>query len=76
MVKSSRGTSRSSGVSPTSLLTLAERRILDSSVGRSLTEATQKQLQSTLAKARVLRDKWQDLFKRQTLSGKRTNQLG
>jgi len=76
MAKSSRGTIRSSGVSPTSLLTLAERRILDSSVGRSLAEATHKQLHSTLAKARVLRDKWQDLFKRQTLTAKRTNQRG
>ena len=76
MAKSSRGTSRSSGVSPTSLLTLAERRILDSSVGRSLAEASHKQLHSTLAKARVLRDKWQDLFKRQTLTTKRTNQRG
>ena len=76
MAKSARDMSRMSGVPPTSLLTLAERRILDSSVGRSLAEATQKQLQSTLAKARLLRNKWQDLFKRQTVAAKRTNQRG
>lgn len=76
MAKSARDMSRLSGVPPTSLLTLAERRILDSSVGRSLAEATQKQLQSTLAKARLLRNKWQDLFKRQTVAAKRTNQRG
>jgi hypothetical protein len=75
MAKSSRGISRSSGVSTTSLLTLAERRILDSSVGRSLSEATQTQLRTALAKARGLRDKWQELFKRQTVVSKRTGRV-
>jgi hypothetical protein len=76
MAKSPRKGSRSTGVSTTSLLTLAERRVLDSSVGRTLAEATQKQLQATLARARILRDKWQDLFKRQTLAAKRTLSRG
>lgn len=71
MAKSSRSP-RTSVSDSQSLLTQAERRILDSSVGRSLAEATQKQLQATLAKARTLRNKWQDLFKRQTMATKRT----
>lgn len=75
MAKSSRGV-RPSANGPQTLLTLAERRILDSSVGRSLTEASQKQLQATLAKARSLRNKWQDLFKRQTMATKRTANPG
>lgn len=76
MAKSPRKGSRSTGVPTTSLLTLAERRVLDSSVGRTLAEATQKQLQATLGRARILRDKWQDLFKRQTLAAKRTLSRG
>lgn len=75
MAKSSRGPRPSAG-GPQTLLTLAERRILDSSVGRSLAEATQKQLSATLAKARTLRDKWQDLFKRQAMATKRTARHG
>lgn len=76
MATSSRKAPRSAGVSTTSLLTLAERRILDNSVGRALADATHKQLQTTLAKARVLRDKWQDLFKRQSVAAKRTTARG
>lgn len=75
MAKSSRGVRPSAG-GPQTLLTLAERRILDSSVGRSLAEATQKQLQTALAQARTLRDKWQDLFKRQAMATKRTAKHG
>lgn len=75
MAKSSRGARPSAG-GPQTLLTLAERRILDSSVGRSLAEASHKQLQATLAKARTLRNKWQDLFKRQTMATKRTASHG
>lgn len=75
MAKSSRGARPSAG-NPQTLLTLAERRILDSSVGRALSEASHKQLQATLAKARTLRDKWQDLFKRQSMATKRSARNG
>jgi hypothetical protein len=76
MAKSSRNARSSGSGSSTSLLTLAERRILDGSVGRSLSEATHKQLQATLVKARALRDKWQDLFKRQTMATTRAPRSG
>lgn len=75
MAKSSRGVRPSAG-GPQTLLTVAERRILDSSVGRTLAEATQKQLQTALTQARTLRDKWQDLFKRQAMATKRTAKHG
>jgi len=71
------------GMSPGSLggrgeswLTTAERKLLDGTLGRSLAEATQKQLQSTIVKARGLRDKWRDLFNRQMKSTKRTDRRG
>ena len=63
MAKSSRGTPRPASLPTGTLLTPTERRILDKSVGRSLTDATQKQLQATLLSARALRNKWQELFR-------------
>lgn len=59
-----------------SLLTAAERKLLDGTVGRTLVEASQKQLHSTMVKARRLRDKWRDLFNRQMKSSKRTARRG
>lgn len=83
MAKSSRSTARSRPTSPAksasqaeSWLTAAERKLLDGTLGRSLAEASQKQLQATMAKARTLRDKWRDLFNRQMKSSKRTVRRG
>lgn len=57
-----------------SLLTAAERKLLDGTVGRSLAEATGKQLQAIMTRARRLRDKWRDLFDRQMRSARRAPQ--
>jgi hypothetical protein len=83
MAKSSRSSARSSTAAPKqtapqaeSWLTAAERKLLDGTLGRSLAEASQKQLQATMAKARTLRDKWRDLFNRQMKSSKRTARRG
>jgi hypothetical protein len=54
-----------------SLLTSAEKKILDGTLGASLAAASQKQLQAARKQARGLRDKWRDLFSRQTISTKR-----
>lgn len=54
-----------------SLLTSAEKKILDGTLGASLAAATQAQLQAARKQARGLRDKWRDLFSRQTISTKR-----
>jgi hypothetical protein len=62
----------SGGSQVESWLTAAERKLLDGTLGRSLAAASQKQLQATMAKARSLRDKWQDLFNRQMKATKRT----
>jgi hypothetical protein len=59
-----------------SWLTAAERKLLDGTLGRGLAEASQKQLQATVARARTLRDKWRDLFARQMKAAKRTPQRG
>jgi hypothetical protein len=57
-------------------LTTAERKLLDGTIGRSLAEASAKQLQATIVKARRVRDKWRDLFNRQMKSSKRTARGG
>lgn len=67
MAKSSRPT----GSSSTSWLTAAEQRVLDSTVGSSLASATRNQLQAAIKQARTLRDKWRDLFNRQSLTSKK-----
>jgi hypothetical protein len=63
--------SRQSGSSSTTWLTVAEQRVLDSTVGSSLTTATRNQLQAAIKQARTLRDKWRDLFNRQSLTTKK-----
>jgi hypothetical protein len=55
-----------------SLLTAAEKKLLDGTLGKSLAAATQPQLESIRKQARALRDKWQDLFKRQSVATKRS----
>ena len=55
-----------------SLLTAAEKKLLDGTLGKSLAAATQPQLEAMRKQARVLRDKWQDLFKRQSITTKRS----
>lgn len=67
MAKSSRPT----GSSSTTWLTAAEQRVLDSTVGSSLATATHNQLQAAIKQARTLRDKWRDLFNRQSLTTKK-----
>lgn len=67
MAKSSRRTDSSS----TAWLTAAEQRVLDSTVGSSLATATRNQLQAAIKQTRTLRDKWRDLFNRQSLTTKK-----
>jgi hypothetical protein len=67
MAKSSRRT----GSSSTAWLTAAEQRVLDNSVGSSLATATRNQLQAAIKQTRALRDKWRDLFNRQSLTTKK-----
>jgi hypothetical protein len=67
MAKSSRPT----GSSSTAWLTAAEQRVLDSTVGSSLASATRNQLQAAIKQTRTLRDKWRDLFNRQSLTSKK-----
>jgi hypothetical protein len=67
MAKSSRRTDSS----PTAWLTAAEQRVLDSTVGSSLATATRNQLQAAIKQTRTLRDKWRDLFNRQSLTTKK-----
>lgn len=55
----------------TSWLTAAEQRVLDSTVGSSLATATRTQLMAAMKQARSLRDKWRDLFNRQSLATKK-----
>jgi len=54
-----------------SLLTAAEKKVLDGTLGESLASATRQQLHALRKQARMLRDKWKDLFKRQTIATKR-----
>jgi hypothetical protein len=53
------------------LLTAAEKKVLDGTLGESLAAATRPQLAAMRKQARALRDKWQDLFKRQSIATKR-----
>ena len=62
---------RSTGSSPTTWLTAAEQRVLDSTVGSPLATATRNQLLAAIKQARSLRDKWRDLFTRQSLASKK-----
>lgn len=53
------------------LLSGAEKKFFDSSFGASLAKATQSQVQSAVKQARILRNKWRDLYQEQTRSSKR-----
>ena len=63
--------SRRTGSTPITWLTSAEQRVLDSTVGLSLATATRIQLQAAIKSARALRDKWRDLFHRQSITSKK-----
>lgn len=54
-----------------SLFTTAERKILDSSTGKALTAASERQVKDLLQQCRTLRDKWRDLVGAQARSVKR-----
>ncbi len=54
-----------------SLLTAAEKKVHDGTLGESLAAATRQQLEAGRKQARALRDKWRDLFSRQTIATKR-----
>ena len=54
------------------LFTSAERAVLESTAGKSLVEASRKQLDATLAQARGLRDRWRDLHATQSRVAKRS----
>jgi DNA-binding protein HU-beta len=54
-----------------SLFTTAERKILDSSTGKALTAASERQVKDLLQQCRILRDKWRDLVGAQARSVKR-----
>jgi hypothetical protein len=70
----SKGRDASTSISSqaTSWLSAAERKLLDGTLGRSLAEASQKQLAETRARVRALRDKWRDLFSRQMVTTKKS----
>jgi len=54
-----------------SLFTTAERKILDSSTGKKLTAASERQVKDLLRQSRILRDKWRDLVGAQVRTVKR-----
>lgn len=54
-----------------SLLTAAEKKLVDGTLGESLAAATKEQLAALRKQTRALRDKWLDLFKRQSIATKR-----
>ena len=51
------------------LLTVAERRLLESSLGKSLATASAAQLGKAIELARSFRDKWRDTFRAQRRTG-------
>ncbi|MFM8735472.1 MAG: hypothetical protein ACKOC8_09790 [Pirellulales bacterium] len=55
-----------------SLLTAAENKVLQSSVGAALAKATKEQLAAAMVRARGLRDKWRDLLASQSRQTKRS----
>lgn len=58
------------------LFTSAERAVLEATAGGTLSAASRKQLEKTLAQARSLRDKWRDLHAGQTRTTKRAAGAG
>ena len=55
--------------SATELLTVTERRLLESSLGKSLATASAAQLGKAIELARSFRDKWRDTFRAQRRTG-------
>jgi hypothetical protein len=58
------------------LFTSAERAVLEATAGGTLSAASRKQLEKTLAQARSLRDKWRDLHAGQARTTKRSAAAG
>jgi len=54
------------------LLTAAEKKFFDSSFGAALAKHTHAQVESATKQARILRNKWRDLYQAQSRSAKRT----
>lgn len=54
-----------------SLFTSAERKLLDSSTGKKLADASERQVKDLLRQSRTLRDKWRDLVGSQARTVKR-----
>jgi len=59
-----------------SLLTSAERKVLQSCMGAAIAKATKEQVEAAMKRARGLRDKWRDLQAAQTRSTKRSSRAG
>jgi hypothetical protein len=58
------------------LLTAAEQKVLNSSMGATIAKATREQVEAAMKRARGLRDKWRDLHSTQARSTKRTPKAG
>jgi|688.fasta_scaffold520326_2 hypothetical protein len=58
------------------MLTAAERKVFDSSLGKEIAAAGRAELQAAIRQARTLRDKWRDLYAKQTRTTKRTTNAG
>lgn len=54
------------------LLSRAEKQFFDSSFGASLAKHTHAQVQAAMKQARILRNKWRDLYQTQSRSAKRS----
>ena len=74
MASSSRPTSPIAALR--SLLTSAERGVLEATTGSALAKATQQEVQKLIKQTRDLRDKWRDLHESQNRSNKRTKDRG
>lgn len=74
MASPSRPASTTTGLR--SLLTSAERTVLEATTGSALAKATQKEVQKLVKQARDLRDKWRGLHESQSRSNKRTKDRG
>jgi hypothetical protein len=58
------------------MLTAAERKVFDSSIGKEIAAKGRAELQAAIGHARTLRDKWRDLYAQQTRTTKRTPKAG
>jgi hypothetical protein len=74
MASSSRPTSPITALR--SLLTSAERGVLEATTGSALAKATQQEVQKLIKQTRDLRDKWRGLHESQNRSNKRTKDRG